>query len=203
MSTIKFSPKEYNDAELVNKAKKVKSDLTNNPHFLTPFPSVDTLGTLTNELEDAIVKALDGSKTALLLRDQKRKDLEETLKQLKLFVELNGKGDPVILSGSGFDLIASERRTFGVLEKPEAVKVTPQIAGAKIKVSRVEGASAYCYEFSPAPVSEESKWDNHLSSSGSIVVNGLKSGQQYAFRVSAIGKQPTRVYSDIVTSFIL
>lgn len=53
------------------------------------------------------------------------------------------------------------------------------------------------------PLSEETKWDHHLASASSVNIANLKSGKQYAFRVTAIGSDPNRVYSDVVTSFVL
>jgi len=53
------------------------------------------------------------------------------------------------------------------------------------------------------PVTEASIWTSINSTKAKLVVSNLTSGVQYAFRVAGIGANPTVVYSDIVTSYVL
>jgi hypothetical protein len=119
-------------------------------------------------------------------------------------VQLSSKGDEAILSTSGFDL-ASKPMPVGVLPKPEnfAVKPGDSKGSMKLSVKAIEGAKSYLYEYTKAPATEQSLWTGVPASRSSVIIDDLSSGSLYSFRAVGVGADPTRVYTDEITSYVL
>jgi hypothetical protein len=92
----------------------------------------------------------------------------------------------------------------GILPKPEKFKVEngPNSGSVKLSLDKIKGAKSYCFEYTPAPLTDSSVWLVRVVTARSHTIEGLVSGQQYAFRVSGIGADPTVVYSDVLTKFV-
>ena len=100
---------------------------------------------------------------------------------------------------SGFD-IASTRTPVGVLPKNENFSTgSSDIKGnVDLSLNPIKGANAYQFEYTDAPVTDASIWHTVTSTAAWITIPNLTSGKEFAFRVTAIGSDPTRVYSDVL-----
>jgi hypothetical protein len=203
MAKIKIRFYNLTDAALLVKASYIVTSMTNNPHFVNPVPPLANVQTAIDAF-DAALTSTKTSREATIIKRDCREALETVLTDLGLFVQLVSKGSEAILASSGYDL-ASKPVPVGVLPKPENFMVKPADSPGSVKLSMgaINGARSYVYEYTQAPVTEQSTWTPVNTPRASVVVDDLTSGGQYSFRAVAIGADPTRVYSDEITSYVL
>ena len=145
-----------------------------------------------------------GGKDATVVKNRCRATLEALLTDLGLFVQLHSKGDEAKLLTTGYDL-ASKPTPVGILPKPLNFKVTPGEARGSVKVSMnaIDGANSYQYEYTKAPLLQESIWTPVSVPRVSVVIDDLISRSEYYFRGVGTGANPTKVYSNEISSFVL
>ncbi len=194
----------YKDADLEQKAQHILTSLTGNAHFPTPTPALTELQAAITAYSTALEKAMDGTKQDTAVKNQARDVLETVISKLALYVQLNGNDDVAIILSSGFD-VSKPAAPVGILDKPENLIVSPGAAKGSVDVSvnAVAHASGYQYEHTDAPVTATSAWTVITDTAAFHTLSNLQSGKEYAFRVTAIGSDPSRVYSDVITSFVL
>lgn len=56
----------------------------------------------------------------------------------------------------------------------------------------------FCYK-----LASDSNWISFSQASAKCTIQGLESGGKYDFRVAYVGKTPTKVYSNVLSTFIL
>jgi hypothetical protein len=192
------------DSELDVKSQQIVSKMNKNPNFSAPIPDIDEVIEAKNAFENALTAAAHGNTNDTAFKNQTRTILEELLHRLGLFVELTANGNEAILFSSGYDL-QKERETVGVLPKPENLKISmgANPGSVKVTVNSLTNADSYLFEYIEFPVTNAATWVIMPSSKANIEVTGLESGKQYAFKVAGVGANPTRVFFDVVTSFVL
>lgn len=101
-------------------------------------------------------------------------------------------------------MLSKTRQPVGVLAKASDFKAVP-LYNCMIKLSnkKIFGADSYTYEYTPAPTRKDGTWTAVNSTRANTVIKNLVSGSQYAFRVAGIGANPTVIYSDVITSYVL
>lgn len=203
MAKIRTNLSPLSDADLLVEASKIITSMTGNAYFPNPVPPLSEVKDA-YEAFDTAMSATGTSKDATITKNKARAVLEQVLRELGLYVQLNSKGDEAILSSTGYKL-ASKPTPIGVLPKPVNFTATPADARGSIKLSMkaIDGAGAYVYEYTTAPSTPTSNWERVDTRRASTVISNLKSGQQYTFRAVAVGTDPTRIYSDEVSSFVL
>lgn len=189
------------ESKFFQKAQMILQCMTNNANFPTPSPDLTTLGEAITAYAAALANPLSQANTAL--KNQLRAALTALLNQLALYVEINGNNDETVLLSSGFSL-RKPKQPVGILPQASNFKATP-LHNCMIKLSnqKIDGADSYCYDYTPVPVTEASTWTSINSTKASTLISNLTSGSQYAFRVSGIGSNPTVVYSNVITSYVL
>ncbi|WP_163714590.1 fibronectin type III domain-containing protein [Mangrovibacterium lignilyticum] len=199
-----FSPNRLTDSELIVLSGGACSQMNGNPHFPTPSPELITVQTATDEFLTADEKSKTGSHQDVAIKNQKRKNLEKLLHALAVYVNLTADGDEAILLSSGFEL-AKKAEAVGPLDAPEGLQVKAGNARGSLSVSckRVAGAGSYGFEYRQLQTESDNGWIRVDSTKHNILVTGLVSGGQYAFRVMAIGSNPQRNWSNEVSSFVL
>jgi hypothetical protein len=189
------------DAELDQKTDFVITSMTGNTNFTTPVPALAVVTTAKTAYQTALAAAQSRAKEEVEIKNQQRQELLDLLSQLATYVQLNGNSDPVIMLSSGFDITQADRPPVGPLEKPENFKMEAIAAGTlKLSCDKVDGADNYRFEYKETTAAS---WIEKTSSKRSITITGLISGKEYEGRVVAIGTDPSRIYSDVVTSFVL
>ncbi|WDO11624.1 fibronectin type III domain-containing protein [Flavobacterium sp. WW92] len=202
MSRIKIitSFGRYNDANLEQKAELIADSMTNNPHFEDPVPAIADLKEATIAFDEAIIKAKEGGKREQLRRDDKRKELIVLLDKLALYVHMKADGDKSALASSGFTL-SKIPEAIGILSKPQNFMVRAENAGSiKLSIKTIRGAKSYQYEYRKKG---ETIWQIWVHTKTTLLLTNLESGQQYEFRIAAIGAAMQRVYSDVISSYVL
>ena len=202
MARIKIGFSTFTDAALLVEAAQIITSMTGNSYFPNPVPPLSEV----QEAYDAYNAAMAATpgKDATMTKNKTRAGLEQVLRELGLYIQLNSKGDEAILSSTGYKL-ASKPAPIGVLPKPSNFAAVPGDVRGSIKLSlkTVDGANSYVYEYTAAPITGTSIWKSVTQPRASTVISNLVSGQQYSFRAVAVGSDPTRIYSDEISSFVL
>jgi hypothetical protein len=117
-------------------------------------------------------------------------------------VQFNCHNDLAILLSSGFEA-RKPNAPIGMLERPSnfTLENGPNPGCIKLSVNKVPGAIGYTFEYAAVPVSETTQWVTYGIRARTHIIEGLSSGQQYAFRVAGIGTDSTRVYSDVISRY--
>lgn len=199
-----FSTSRYTDLELSAKATHVVEQMTGNAHFPTPVPQLETLTSNNANFIEALNKAVGGSKEDTVIKNNIRKMVETLLKRLADYVQITSDGDEAIILSSGFD----------VNKKPTAIGPLPKATGLEVKPGDNKGtmlancnvipsASFYEFEYTEAPIAPNCIWIVKTTTKHRLLIEGLTSGKQYAFRVAGAGSDPSRNWSDEIYSFVL
>lgn len=199
-----FSPKKYKDEELLLKARIVLNQMTNNAYFPGIQAELDELNVKVENYMKAISNSNEGGRLTTVLKRDSRLDLENYLKELTDYVQQISKGAANIILSAGFDIYKKPAKV-GELDKPMNVKVKPGTIKGSILLSCdvVDKALFYVFECCVAPMNAESIWTQIASSRRKVQIMNLKSGQEYCFRVAAVRTHPSRIWSDIVKSYVI
>lgn len=191
----------YAQTKLLQKAQTIYQSLTDNPAFPDPTPNLAALNVAIAAY--AFTLSAPPSKANTQLKKQNRAALIAVLNQLAMYIQVTGNGNAAIYETSGYSLTKLPQ-PVGILSKPVNFKVRPAYTGAvKLSLTKIDGADSYCFEYTSAPLTEESTWVSIQSSKASTIISNLNRGGQYVFRVTGIGSNPTCVYSDEITSYVL
>ena len=194
---VKIGFKAFKDAELLQKTEHILQSMTGNANFATPSPTLIIVKAAYDKYSLALGKVVDGTKQDTILKNQARADLEDLLQSLGLYVQVTSNGDEAIMSSSGFDL-GKIPAPVGILPKPDAFTVETNVSKGCIDLSlnAIPGARSYQYEYTEVPATATSIWRVVSSTVTFVTITGLTSAKEYSFRVTGVGSDPTRVYSD-------
>ncbi len=192
------------DAQLAQRAQNVFSKLTENDTvFPNPVPALPVVATGIDEFRQSMVDASLRNRQTVIVKNQKRKALETTLRELALYVAQVAKGDPASILAAGYE--PSKTGTpYGPNPKPTGFRVivNPFAPGrVTLRVNRLKGR-ALVNRFEYRKVGAE-VWVDRLCSASTLTLDGLESLQRYEFRVAYVGTNPTLTYSDVVESAVL
>jgi hypothetical protein len=196
-----ISSAKLSDNELSAFALNVVTKMTGNANFTELAAKVTKLSTDLAAFNKAEVDAMGHDHTLVVIKNAKRKALLKTLSALALSVEIVSDGDETIALGSGF-LTKREGEPQGVLSAPTNLTVkNGDISGTMdVSVDPVKGAQVYFYHWTQIPYTADTVWKTDVSKT-SITIPDLTPGKEYAVKVCAIGADPGRVYTPIVTRF--
>lgn len=199
-----FSTSKYADLELVTKAGHIVEKMSRNPYFTTPDPELADITAANSAFIAALARVQNGSKEDTVIKNNCRATLETILKSEADYVQRTSHGDEAIILSSGFD-VNKKPGMVGQLPKPANVATIPGGNRGTLVVSCDVVANASFYEFSytEAPVTPDSLWIQKTSTKHKLQIEGLTSGKQYTFRVAGAGSDPSRVWSDEVSSYVL
>lgn len=199
-----FSPKKYKELKLLWKAGNISEQMTNNAHFPDIQAKLDELKAKTQSYESSIIQSNDGGRLATVLKRNCRRDLEVCLQELATYVQLTSKGNAAVIASSGFDMHKKAARV-GQLDKVRSVKIDvgSMRGSALVTCDRVDRALFYVFEYCEAPLTADSVWIQVAGSKRKMLIEGLTSGKQYCFRVAAARTHPSRVWSEVVKSYVI
>lgn len=199
-----FSTTRYTDQDVSSKAGYIVDKMTGNAAFVTPEPP---LADITDARDNYVVfldKVVYGRKEDTVTKNNLRKELVDILKEEADYVQSVSKGDEAIILSSGFD-VCKKAAPVGPLAKPESVIVRQGENKGTLWIisSVVNNASMYMFEFTETPVTATSVWIQRSNTKHKMLIEGLTSGKQYTFRVAAAGSDPSRIWSEEVTSYVI
>lgn len=190
------------DTQLDQKADFIVTRMTGNPLFATPIPDLADVTAARTAFAAAIAVAAAGNHQGVVVKNQRRKKLTDLLAQLGTYVNNIADGNAANILGAGFD-VSKIPTPAGQLPKPTSLKVVPNTAGTvKASTKKIVNASSYMFEYTLAPVLASSVWTQVVSNKATVIILGLQRGTEYSFRVSPLGSNPTRNFSDPVSSYV-
>ena len=190
----------YTENGLLINSQTIVASMTGNPIYTTPIPALADVS--------GIIATYNGNLSATASKEntqekkQSRLVLMDLLNRLALYVTTTGES-LAEWESSGYSLTAVPQ-PVGVLAKAQNFTVKPFQAGSvKLSLNKIEGADGYCFQYAQLVAGQPSVWESIQSTKTRITIAGLVSGAKYAFRVYGIGSNPTVVYSDQLSSFVL
>lgn len=202
--SVNFSRSMFNDYELAPFASGVLDSMTDNPLFPNPSPTLAVFKTILDTYISALVKAEQGTKAATAAKNNARVSVEDLLKKESSYVQIASDGDETAILSSGFQ-VNKKPAPVGELPKPQNVKIEvgSNKGGVTISCNAIKGARAYQYEYSKLPITADTTWVDVVTTRSYADVSGLESGKEYGFRVAGVGTDPTRVWSDVIASYVI
>ena len=199
-----FSAKKYKDADLLIRAESVSEHMTNNAHFPDIQEKLDELNTRIESYRTALSESIEGGRLTTAIKQECRRKVEVCLQELATYVQLTSKGDAVLISSSGFDTHKKAARV-GQLDKPGNVRIIlgPMQGSAWISCNGVDRALFYVFEYCAAPFTVDSVWIQVTGSRRKMLIEGLTSGKEYCFRVAGARTHPSRIWSDVINSYVI
>ena len=199
-----FSPKKYRDLKLLSKAGNISEQMTNNAHFQDIQPILDELKAKTQSYESSIIESYQGGRLTTVLKRNSRRDLETCLQELATYVQLTSKGDAAVIASAGFDMQKKASRV-GPLDKVLNVRIDVGYmrGSALVTCDGVNRALFYVFEYCEAPLTADSVWIQIAGSKRKMLIEGLISGKEYCFRVAAARTHPSRIWSEVVKSYVI
>jgi len=175
-----------------------------NPHFADVQPLLAVLREATTTYTAALAKTQSGSKEATALKIQAREALIVLLKQIAARVQTIRDGDRNIILNSGYD-VNKKWSKVGPLSKPTNFKLQQGSNKGSIYLvcDPIPGASIYEVEYTEGIPTPNSIWMKQSSTRRKITIDGLISGKQYTFRMAGGGGHPSRIWSEVLSSYVL
>jgi len=135
---------------------------------------------------------------ALILLGQTRVLVEKALRKRANRVETIANGDEAVLVGAGFEAMNTNPAPIGEVPVPENLKVTiSEISGRlDLRWKRIKGAKSYVVDCRTHGATPGPWQQAKICTSARCSITGLTPGQEYAFRVRAIGAAGEGPWSD-------
>jgi len=118
-------------------------EMTGNPNFVTPSPSLATVTTVTDDLETKELAAEGGGTAQTIARDAAELVWDDTMRQLADYVDLIAQGNTVIISSAGFTPTSTERQP-----------TQPPVKPLNLILKRSEETGAVFFSCDPVPDAE-------------------------------------------------
>jgi hypothetical protein len=188
------------DAALGENASYIASCIKDNPNFPTPTPTPVKIQEMVTQFLAAVDKAKTGNRMDILLKNDMRETLIETLYLAGYYVLFTAQGDRAIAASSGFKL-AKEPKPAPAITKPDNLKVVNgnQTGMLETSVDAVKGALAYVHQYTTDPALSEDNWLSIPCTSRRCKLESLTPGTLYYVRVGAVGSKEQVLYSDVVS----
>ena len=198
--TAKFPKRE---SELTTTIQRILNNMRNNPAYTDPPPALAELEKKAPELQDALANAKGRDITMVSIKNDQKAIVLNLLQVVADYVTLKSKGDRTLILTSGFYVNGETNYRSNQPPSIEKLEVELGQAGVATTIARnVTGAKGYAHQYTKEQPNAHTEWMGTASSHASHTFEGLSSGQQYWFRVIAIGLKRQRAYSPIVSRFI-
>jgi hypothetical protein len=199
---LALSFRKFNENDLVSFALAIVDNLTDNERFPEAKPMLAPILATANQLRLAVTGASLGDSLKIIIKNDLKEKLIVLLREMGDWIEKHSNGDELALISSGFKL-AKPRKEIS-LQNPVEFVIMPGKNNGEIimQVKRVKGAKAYMYQYTPDPLTDDSKWETINSTRRKIVLTKLPLGVKFLFRMAAIGPRNQVVYTDILQRYI-
>lgn len=190
------------DTALDTAADNILEKMTGNDTFPTPTPELAVLETHLQEYRTALINAALGDRQKVEVKNEKRRQLERTLRALAMYVDPIANGNVSLILSAGFSAVETGgSRLAGPRPKPIDFNVASGLHGSgevELRVKRDRLARFYRFEYRLIGTAE---WTPVQSSRSRLKLHGLEAMQLYEFRAAYLGTNPTVTYSDVVTAY--
>ncbi len=195
---IKLGLRELDSRLKAQKAKEIISRLESNPMFPTPEPALLEIMELVDmmELKSREIE-LERERAHKISIEAKKteSELDKKLWQLAMYVENAAKGNKELIKKAGLD-VRADPKPLGIPGKVTllSLKETGLPGELKLVWSRIPGARVYNVELR---ANKNLRWQLYDSTTRTrTVIEHLRSGNQYHFRVQAVGSAGKGEFSE-------
>lgn len=190
MAKIKLSLHLLSVAQKVALGRLVVTQMTGNANFTTPSPTLASITTLADDLEDLAADQdtkQQAAKTATALMNTKEDQLNAALTALGSWAEGHVVGDGDKLLSGGFSLQGQATPT--VLVQVTGLEASPGDDGGEVDTmwNPVDGATGYEMQTSSNPNDPALWMHKDIFSKSKATLTGLPTGARCWFRVRAVG----------------
>lgn len=199
---LSLNIRKHKDGELNIYAMYILHSLTDNEHFPDVGPLLEPIRETGDQYQKALYTALNGDIVNISIKNDLREKLIMLLRELGEWIQKRSNGADTPLITSGF-LIAKPKDEIQLVE-PEDFRILPGKNSGEIimRVKRVIGAKAYLFQYTPDPLTPESKWEIISCTTCKKTITNLPLGVKYLFRMAAIGPRDQVVYTNILSRYI-
>jgi xanthine/CO dehydrogenase XdhC/CoxF family maturation factor len=188
------------DGDLIKDTRHVLDSMKSNALFPNPEPTLDVVEKSLGDYTVALSNAGGLDRKLVAVKNKKRAELRELLKELVKYVTNVSKGDSVILIASGFNV--SPERSVDAKLPPRVEVSTDEPGQATIQIKRTGRAKAYTHQYAFDPITPETKWEGEMSNSNKHTFTGLPSLTRVWFRVVVLTRTGDKLYWDPVSKVI-
>ncbi|AEV99285.1 hypothetical protein A4D02_32305 [Niastella koreensis] len=194
--------RKHSGPDLITDAYRVVNKLTDNEFFPEVKPLLAPILETANQLQHAVVEASDGDSLKIIIKNDMKEKLIALLRELGDWIEKHSNGDDLAMVSSGF-MLAKPRKEISLQNPVEFIIIPGKNMGEIImQVKRVNGAKAYIFQYTPDPLTDDSKWKTINSTKRKIVITQLPLGVKFFFRMAAIGARNQVVYTKTLFRYI-
>ncbi len=199
-----YSSGKYTDLGISDKGDFIVYKMTGNANFPNPEPPLTKVSSAIADYNISLTKAQNGTKADTVAKNNLRAALEILLKDLADYVQRTSNGDEVMMLSSGFD-INKKPAFIGPLDKVTGLNIQMCVNKGSVEISWNTGLNADYYEivYTKSPVTPTSIWLKETSKKRKRIIENLTSGDELTFQVAAVGSDPSRSWSDDITTFIV
>jgi hypothetical protein len=195
---VKLGFKDSSVAAKIIRGRKIIENMTGNPYFTTPIPTLNDFSKLVDNLE-AAEAAMDGSKIKTEQRNNTLQLFEAGIKQLQSYVEVTANGNTEQILSSGFE-VRNPATKPQILPAPTIMKVysNGQIGQLVVKCKSIKGCKLYVFEIC-TDLNKGDWMEAGASTKAGITIEKLQSGTLYYIRAIAINAAGISPASDMGT----
>jgi hypothetical protein len=177
--------------ELITLANDIHEKMTDNATiFATPPVAMADLSSAIDSLSNAQHLTLLGGKAATIVRNERRKELEDMLRILASYVTTIGRGNEETYSLAGMPVKRRGPLRYDFLETPTNLRSESVYGDAVIlRWNKVANAKSYEVEYTKDPSVDSAWMRTPIVSACRTLIHGLALKEQYWFRVRATGSQ--------------
>lgn len=189
MAKVKIGLRGLSAAQKIEKAKSViataeKSEAVDEKAL--PLAALEKAAAM---LEKASEMAEFGDKRAVAAKKLCEKQTENAIRSAAYAAEQLSKGDPRIIRACGFEVRSTNNRSAppGIPEKVTAKRREDTVGAVILKWQPVKNSKSYLVQMCAADHHNEHWETGSFTTRSRCVIDALKPGKVYRFRISAIG----------------
>jgi hypothetical protein len=178
--------------------RNVLEKMSNNPHFPSPFISLNEATLVVNKFEAAILASVDGGRTAVSAMRDAEAAADAVFRALAGYVDLVADGNETIILSSGFNPCKQPVPH----NKPVLEVVYGSVPGSfKLIGKAFSNTGAYSFQIGKVnSQTKEIEWEQvYLGTYASCSIDGLTIDEKYYFRVAAITADGMSAYCEPVS----
>ncbi len=142
---VKQNFSEYSDAELIDRANNVVTQMTGNIHFVNPEPPLAEITTATDNFSAAYFQVYNRNLSFMAEKRMYKSILIKLLKREASYVEFIGQNVESVIDTSGFEIYSTAPTTAPASDIPviKKAKDTGISGTSKLRVKKVKHAVVY------------------------------------------------------------
>lgn len=172
------------------KVHDVITALTANVIFPAPKPTLPEVTIQVDKMDTAFQNAIQGGKDKKALQKLEHKKMLDIMSSLMAYVQNTALGDETKILSSGFE-VKKQRTPVGILQPPSNVRADFGFVPGEVLLlwGGVDGRLAYRVQTNASPGNNNTWQDYVFTGKTRLIVTGLVSSSEYAFRIASLSAE--------------